>query len=115
MAGRTVEVKVGGQVYRLVSSASEEEVARLAGVVDRKLRALTPPGRPLAPQALLLAAMALAHEAEEERQRAQVVTEKAKGMLGKLLERVDAALDSVGPGGSNAAGPTMNPIHPGGE
>lgn len=97
MAGRTVEVKVGGQVYRLVSSATDEEVERLARIVDAKLRALTQPGRPVPPQALLLAAMALAHEAEEQRTRADVVTDRAKGMLGKLLERVDAALVSVGP------------------
>jgi cell division protein ZapA len=101
MAGRTVEVNVGGQVYRLVSSASEEEVQRLARIVDERLRALTPPGRPSAPQSLLLAAMALAHDAEVARRRAETVTERARGTLGKLLERVDAALDTVGPAASS--------------
>lgn len=105
MAGRSVEVNVGGQVYRLVSSASEEEVERLARIVDDKLRAVTPPGRPFAPQSLLLAAMALAHDAEVARRRAETVTERAKGKLGKLLERVDAALDAVGPAASNGASP----------
>src|SRR5688572_11332684 len=62
MAGRTVQLRVGGQTYRVLSSAGEEELQRLAAVVDQKLASVVPPGRPVTPQAMLLAALALAHD-----------------------------------------------------
>src|SRR3954447_25028043 len=92
MAGRTVQLRVGGQSYRVVTSASEEELQRLAAVVDQKLATVVPPGRTVTPQAMLLAAMALAHELEEERARAEAGRTKARGAFGRMLERVDAAL-----------------------
>jgi len=75
-----------------VASASEEELHRLAAVVDQKLAALLPPGRPATPQAMLLAAMALAHDLEEERSRSAAVNERARSAFRQLLQRVDAAL-----------------------
>lgn len=92
MAGRTVSLRVGGQTYRVVTSASEDELQRLAAVVDDKLSAVVPKGRPVTPQAMLLAAISLAHELEEERARSQSLAERARGAFGKMLERVDAAL-----------------------
>ena len=64
MAARPVELRVGGQSYRVVSSASAEDLERLATVVDEKLTSLVPPGKPLSPQSLLLVAIALAHDVE---------------------------------------------------
>jgi cell division protein ZapA len=92
MPGRTVQLRVGGQTYRVVTTASEEELQRLAAVVDQKLAAVVPPGRAITPQAMLLAAMALAHDLEEERARAAAVTARARAAFGRMLERVDAAL-----------------------
>jgi cell division protein ZapA len=60
-----VELKVGGQTYRVVASAAEADLRRLADVVDSRLRALTAPGRGMSPQTLLLAAISLAHDLEE--------------------------------------------------
>jgi len=92
MAKHPVELRVGGQSYRVVSSASPEELERLASVVDDKVFALSPPGRPVTPQALLLAAIALAHEAEEQRQRADRIAERSRDALSQILVRVDDSL-----------------------
>lgn len=102
MAGRTVQLRVGGQTYRVVSSASDDELRRLAAVVDEKLASVSPPGRVVSPQAMLLAAMALAHELEQERSRAALVTARARGAFGRMLERVDAALGSPPEGGPSS-------------
>lgn len=90
-----VELRVGGQTYRVVASASEEELQRLAAVVDARLRAITPPGRPVAPQALLLAAMALAHDLEEEKGKSQKLATRSREMLGSILTRIDAAMGAA--------------------
>ena len=92
MAKSPVELRVGGQTYRVLSSASPEELERLASVVDDKVFALSPAGRPIAPQALLLAAIALAHEAEEQRQRADRIAERSRDALSQILVRVDDSL-----------------------
>ncbi len=92
MAGRTVHLRVGGQTYRVVTSASDAELEKLAAVVDGKLATVVAPGRMVTPQAMLLAAMALAHELEEERSRSAAFADKARGAFGKMLARVDAAL-----------------------
>ena len=99
MGGRTVQVRVGGQNYRLVTSASEEEIHRLAGIVDDKLSAVVPPGRPMTPQALLLAAMSLAHDLEEARAKGDATAGRAREAFGRILKRVDAALE-LGKGGA---------------
>ena len=86
---------MGGQRYRVVSSASPEELERLARVVDDKLAALVPPGRPITPQALLLAAMALAHDLDEERARFAALQHDTGRSLVRTLGRVDEALASI--------------------
>lgn len=92
MAGRTVHLRVGGQTYRVTTSSSDEELQRLAAVVDQKIATVVPPGRVVTPQAMLLAALALAYELEEERSRTATVTARARGAFGRMLQRVDAAL-----------------------
>ena len=96
MRSEPVELRVGGQTYRVVASAGEDELRRLAAIVDARLRAITPPGRPMTPQGLLLAALALAHDLEEEKSRNQKLASRSKEMLGSVLTRLDAAIGSVG-------------------
>jgi cell division protein ZapA len=92
MAKRPVELRVGGQSYRVHSSASAEELERLASVVDDKIASLVPMGRPVSPQALLLAAIALAHEVEEQRRRADRIAARSRAALTGIVERVDDSL-----------------------
>ena len=94
MSGTPVELKIGGQTYRVLASAEEAELRRLAEIVDMRLRTLTTPGRQVSPQTLLLAALALAHDLEEERERRLHVEARAKEMLRSVLERIDAVLDN---------------------
>jgi cell division protein ZapA len=93
---RTVELRVGGQTYRVVSSASEEELRRLAEVVSKKLTTLGAATRGASsPQGLLLAAIALAHDAEEERGRRAAVERRTRDVLRRMLSRVDSALEPL--------------------
>jgi cell division protein ZapA len=94
MAGSPVEVKVGGQTYRVVASAEEAELKRLADLVDARLRSMSPPGRPIAPQSLLLAAISLAHDLEEEKRKRLQLEARSKEMLRSVLSRIDAALEA---------------------
>jgi cell division protein ZapA len=103
MAGRAVQVRVGGQTYRVVTTASDEELKHLAKMVDDKLAAVVPAGRAVSPQAMLLAAMALAHDLEEERARSASIANRARGVYGRMIQRVEAALGAVG--GTNGATP----------
>lgn len=92
MVSRAVELRVGGQTYRVISSASPEELLRLAEIVDARIHALVPPGRPVNPQTMLLAAMALAHDLEEQRTKTAQVASRARESVGKLLDRLDATI-----------------------
>ena len=98
MAGAAVQLRVGGQTYRVVSSADESQLKRLAAAVDAKIAAVVPPGRAVTPQALLLAAMALAHDLEEERARGRAAVDRTRGAFDRILERVDAALEATSSG-----------------
>jgi cell division protein ZapA len=100
---RSVELRVGGQTYRVVSSASDEDLRRLAEVVSKKLSSLGSAARGTSsPQSLLLAAIALAHDAEDERSQRRALERKTRDVLRRLLSRVDSALeplDAVAPRG----------------
>ncbi len=89
-----VELRVGGQTYRVVASADEQELKRLAEIVDARLRAVTGPGRAVSAQSLLLAAMSLAHDLEEERSRNVKLAHRSREMLGSVLSRLDAAIEA---------------------
>jgi cell division protein ZapA len=89
-----VELRVGGQTYRVVATAEEADLHRLADVVDERLRKLTAPGRSVSPQSLLLAAMSLAHELEDERNRRVRSEQRSREMLSSLVARIDAALEA---------------------
>jgi cell division protein ZapA len=93
MERRTVELRIAGQSYRVVSTAPEDELRRLADVVGTKLAEVTPRGRPVQPQAMLLAAIALAHELESERGRRESLERRARDLLRRVLVRIDDALE----------------------
>ena len=92
MGRRTVELRVGGQKYRVVSSAGEEELRRLAETVNSKLIEVAPAGGVQPPHSMLLAAMALAHEVEEERGRRASLERRTGELLRRLLAGLDEAL-----------------------
>jgi cell division protein ZapA len=79
----------------VVASAGEDELHRLAGVVDARLSELTGQGRAVAPQALLLAALSLAHDLEVERAARASLELRSREMLRTVLERIDAALEEL--------------------
>jgi cell division protein ZapA len=95
MGAAPVELRVGGQTYRVLASAEEGDLRRLADMVDARLRDLVTPGRQIHPQALLLAAIALAHDLEQERERRIRVEQRSREMLSTLLSRIDAVLEST--------------------
>jgi len=93
MAGRTVELSIAGETVRVVTTADDGELQRLAAVVQDKIAALSPPGRPPSTKVMVLVAMALAHELEQQRARADEIARKARDSLRQLLGRVDGALE----------------------
>jgi cell division protein ZapA len=92
MDRRTVELRIAGQNYRLVSSAPADELQRLADVVEAKLAEIAPKGK-AQPQALLLAAMALAHEVETERDRRESLERRTRDLMRRMLVRIDDAIE----------------------
>jgi cell division protein ZapA len=104
-----VELRVGGQTSRVVASADEPELQRLAEVVDHRLRELAGPGRAIPPQALLLAAISLAHDLEVERERRAGVEQRSREMLSSVLQRIDEALEATTPVESAEEGQPANP------
>jgi cell division protein ZapA len=95
MDPRAVQLQVGGQQYRVVSSESEADLQRLADTLNSKLAALAGRQKPPPAQALLLVAMALAHELERERNRRVALEEQARTTLKRAIERIDNALAST--------------------
>ena len=47
MAGRTVELTVAGESCRVVTTADESELRRLAAMVEDRLAGVWQPGRPV--------------------------------------------------------------------
>jgi cell division protein ZapA len=92
MERRTVDLRIGGQNYRVVSSSSRDELQRLADLVESKLAEIGPRGR-AQPQAMLLAALALAHEVESERGQRESVERRTRDLLRRVLVRIDDALE----------------------
>lgn len=95
MGEAAVELKVAGKTYQVVTSAAEDELRRLAQKVEDALEGVIPPGRQPSPQALVLAAITLAHELEEERAKRIAAEERHKKVLRSLLHRVDQVLDET--------------------
>jgi cell division protein ZapA len=94
MERASVELRVGGQTYKVVGSATPDELQRLAGIVDGKLKEMSATTA-YHPQSLLLVAISLAHELEQEKTRRRDVEQRSREMLRGLLDRVDAAIELV--------------------
>lgn len=97
MGEAAIELKVAGKTYQVVTSAAEDELKRLAQKVEDALEGVLPPGRQASPQALVLAAITLAHELETERALRVSAEERHKQVLQSLLGRVDQILDETAP------------------
>jgi cell division protein ZapA len=97
MQGRPVQLRIAGQSYKVVSSADADDLERLAAAVSAKVEELSPRAK-AAPQAMLLAAMALAHELEEERARRLAFERRTRDILRRVLVRIDDALDTSAEG-----------------
>jgi cell division protein ZapA len=95
MERRTVELRIAGQNYRVMSSAPAEDLTRLAEMIEAKLGELVPRGRPAPAQAMLLAAMALAHDVEAERSEREALERRTRDVLRRVLVRIDDALDPL--------------------
>jgi cell division protein ZapA len=93
MDRRAVELRIAGQNYRVMSSAPEEDLTRLAEMIETKLSELAPRGRPAPAQAMLLAAMALAHDVEAERGLRESLERRTRDVLRRVLMRIDNALE----------------------
>lgn len=103
MAEAAVQLKLAGQTYRVVTSADETDLTRLARVVEDAIFSVTTPGRQPSPQAVVLAAITLAHELEQERARREQLETRHREMLTQLLTRIDRVLDETKEvGGANA-------------
>jgi cell division protein ZapA (FtsZ GTPase activity inhibitor) len=87
------EVLIAGQKLRVHTSASPEDLERLAAAVTDELRKVLPPGRPLTMNAVLLAALSLANTVEEERAARAGVERKARDTVRRVLVRLDGVLD----------------------
>jgi len=107
-----VELRVGGQTFRVVASANADELERLARIVDGKLRELALSSA-FHPQSMLLVAMTLAHEVEQERAKRREVEQRSREMLQRLLERVESAMTLAEPA-EPAPRPPEHPLGVGG-
>jgi cell division protein ZapA len=93
MERRTVQLEIAGQTYKVVSTAPDAELRRLADTVRTKLGEVTPRGKAVPPQAMLLAAMSLAHDLEAERAERADLERRTRDLLRRVLMRIDDALE----------------------
>jgi cell division protein ZapA len=108
MERRTVQLRVAGQSYRVVTTAPEADLKRFVASIEERLSQVTPRGRPVSPQAMLLAALSLAHDLDEANARVGRVQERARETLSNLVARIDAALEDED-GGTAQAVPSPPP------
>ena len=103
MDRRTVQLQIAGQTYKVVSTADEGDLLRLAAAVSAKLSEVVPRGKAAPPQAMLLAAISLAHELEAERAKREALERRARDLLRRVLVRLDDALESTEDDGEDGA------------
>jgi cell division protein ZapA len=96
MERRPVDVRIAGQTYRVVSSAEDGDIERLAEGLTERLSRLSSRSRSVgSAQALVLVAMELVHELEEERSARESVERKTRDLLRRVLMRIDGMLDDA--------------------
>ncbi|MBK8252520.1 MAG: cell division protein ZapA [Polyangiaceae bacterium] len=106
---RAMELRVGGQTYRVVGSENDPHVQLLADLVDRKYNEVVPAGKGVVTvqQGMFAAAMALAEELvtlrtqserlAAERDRAYALLHKSRETVARVLTRVEGALSGAVP------------------
>lgn len=114
-----MELRVGGQTYRVVATDDDQNVQRLAELVDRKYLEVVPTRGITPQQGIFLTAMALADEArvlaeaakalteeveeqrsraarlEGERDRSTHLATRAREAVARLLQKVDGVLGAA--------------------
>lgn len=95
MERRTVQLRVGGQCFRVVTTASEEELSRCSAMLDAKIDQVAGRTRSLSPQTIVLAALGLAHDLDVERARARGLEGALRTRVAEMLEAVEASLGEV--------------------
>ncbi len=95
MERRAIQLRVAGQTYKVMSTADEEELRHFATLVDDRVGELVPKGRAIPGNAILLAAIALAHDLEQERSLRHSLERKTRDVLRRVLMRIDHALEDV--------------------
>lgn len=92
MSEAVVQLKIAGQSYRVVTTATEDDLKGLAHRVEDALRSVTTPGRQPSEQAMVLAAITLANDLEQERRARRELEARYETQLRELLALVDGAL-----------------------
>lgn len=92
---RTAVFSVAGKAYRVITTATDDEIAVLSRQVEERLRGISA-GRPVTLETAVLVAMSFAHDAELHRERAEQVEHDARAVMGRVLERIDSALGPEG-------------------
>jgi cell division protein ZapA (FtsZ GTPase activity inhibitor) len=90
--GQSAQLQIGGRNYQVVSSASQEELDRLATRVEQALTQVGAAGSLRADRGLLLAALRLAHEAETAEAERQAEKNHYKQQLGHYLNQLNEIL-----------------------
>lgn len=89
---RTVLLSIAGKTYRVSTSASEQHIRQLAIIVENHVRSAS---RGVSPgtDTMVLAAIALAHEASTQRTRAEQLVARTREFLQRLLGCIDQAVE----------------------
>lgn len=101
---KTTTVTVGGHAYRVTSSATADELARFAALVDERLLTL-PLSQRGDPKSLVLVALGLAHDLEHERLLRATERLEVQTRVRGLLARIDGALGQVDANGEPLEAP----------
>lgn len=86
------EIQIGGNAYRVQTSADAAELARLVEIVEARLAAL-PVSQRSGSRSLVLVALSLAHDLEQARREQAQLRDDVVARLTTLVTRVDTALD----------------------
>jgi cell division protein ZapA len=92
----TQTLTIGGNSYRVLSSASPTELTRLAAIVDAKLKTVAGKAGAHAlssPQTILLAAIALAHDAELANAERTQLERRTRDMIRRTLLGLEDVID----------------------
>ena len=92
---QVVELRVGGQTYRVTTEGSPDEVRQLASMIEARLAVVAPRGKAITHErALFLAALSLAHDLTRLRGDSEAFTARVRDAFGRVLAQADAALDA---------------------